>query len=321
MTRIGRYLFATTLLVAVIASSGASTAAEVRIVCTNSALADFTANIVNDSVDVEYIMPAGACPSHFDTRPSDIDLIAGADIVVSLGWEPWMDDLLEASENDDAFQVQCPGLGEWNVPSGAKAYVDRIAGGLRDTGLFDNASINTSATAYKAGIDAMAEDLRALVRANGQVGTKVIVMQWQKAFVEWLGYNATATYGPPEDLSTEDMLRIAEAADDRDVAAIVDNLQSGTDFGSNVAAESRAIHVILTNFPGAVPGTDTYLDMIEYNTKRLIDGVQMHENKKGEIADLENQVADLETQRMALGAAVGVLVLLVVVLAVMYKRK
>ncbi|EMR74443.1 hypothetical protein MBGDF03_01252, partial [Thermoplasmatales archaeon SCGC AB-540-F20] len=57
-----------------------------------------------------------------------------------------------------------------------------------------------------------------------------------------------------------------------EVCAVIDNLQSGTEFGARVASESGASHVIFTNFPGAVPGADTYLEMITYNTQQLING-------------------------------------------------
>ncbi|MCI0497134.1 MAG: zinc ABC transporter substrate-binding protein [Thermoplasmata archaeon] len=301
--------------------AGVSSAESPRIICTNTALADFTDNVLNDTADVGHIMPAGACPSHFDTSPSDVDMIANADVVVSLGWEPWLEDLLVAAENEDVPRVTCPGLDEWNLPSNALLYVDRIAAGLSATGLFDDGTVNASAARYKAEIEARASELLGLVTANGQVGAQVIAMEWQVAFVEWLGYDVVAHYGPPEGLSTADALAIAEAAQGDDIAAIIDNLQSGTDFGANVASESRATHVIFTNFPGAIPGTETYLDMIRYNAERLIDGVETHEYKRGDIADLEDEVASLEVQRAALAASTGVIALVAVALFIMYRGK
>ena len=49
-----------------------------NIVCTNEILADFTENIVQENVTIDFIMPGGACPSHFDTTPSDISKILSA---------------------------------------------------------------------------------------------------------------------------------------------------------------------------------------------------------------------------------------------------
>jgi zinc transport system substrate-binding protein len=139
--------FLAVLAFASFSGTPASAQANTQVVCTNSILADFTGELLGTEADVSYIMPAGACPSHFDTRPSDVDLIASADIVVSLGWEPWLLDLLTSSGNSGVQQVKCPGLGEWNVPSGAKAHVDKITEGLGQALPSLNATIQSNAQA------------------------------------------------------------------------------------------------------------------------------------------------------------------------------
>ena len=48
---------------------------QINICCTNSILADFTKNLLKEVVNIEYIMPPGACPMHFDTSPSDLSKI------------------------------------------------------------------------------------------------------------------------------------------------------------------------------------------------------------------------------------------------------
>ena len=284
----------------------------VKIVCANSVLADFTENIVGDLASVEYLMPAGVCPAHYDSRPSDAALVAEADIIVQLGWEGWLNGLIESSGNSDVDRVKCMGLGEWNIPEGAKAHVDSIAEGLAGI-MTDHAStITSNAEAYKAQIDAKAAELQALVAAEGVVGKKVVCMEWQVDFVEWLGFDIVAMYGPPESLSVEDQLNITEAASGEGVVMVIDNLQSGTDFGAHVASETGAIHVIVTNFPAAYPNTYTYLDMLEYNTGKLIDGAKTYEYKQGDIASLERQVSDLEAQS-SLYLAMSVIFLIVAI--------
>ena len=166
-----------------------------------------------------------------------------------------------------------------------------------------------------------AEQLKTLVNTSGYIGKNVICMQWQKSFVEWLGFNVTISYAPPERLSTQDMLNISNVAKSKDVCAIIDNLQSGTDFGANIASESGISHIILTNFPGAIPGTDTYIDMIKYNTNQLISGISSFEYKKGEISNLLSQISAVEFQRNLSIVAAAILALVSVILAVLYKKK
>ena len=79
--------------------------------------------------------------------------------------------------------------------------------------------------------------------------------------------------------------------------------------------------MIFTNFPGAIPGTDTYLEMIEYNTEQLIKGIDTYSYKQGEINTLQGQISGLETQRNIALLIVAVFVILCLVLFMLYKRK
>ena len=291
------------------------------IICTNSILADFASNLVIENVTIEYIMPAGACPTHFDTTPSDVSKIVSADIIISLGLEPWLDSLVNSSGNTHAQQIKCTGLGEWNIPSGAKKYVGKIRDELSLLLSTLNETIQTNAENYMAQIDETAQQLRENITAKGHQGKQIICMQWQQDFLEWLGCNVTSFYGPPEGLSTQDMLNVAKAASSEEICAIVDNLQSGTDFGARIASESGASHVIFTNFPGAIPSTDTYLKMISYNTEQLINGIATFEYKQGEIATLGQKVSLLELERNVSLLVVAILGISAFILLLLYKKK
>ena len=55
----------------------------INVVCTNSILADFTSNLITENVTIDYIMPSGVCPAYYDTKPSDVNKIVNADIIIS----------------------------------------------------------------------------------------------------------------------------------------------------------------------------------------------------------------------------------------------
>ena len=315
-------LIATLVLISGFAMNVSAEENSIKIVCTTSILADFASNLIKENVTIEYIMPAGVCPAYYDTTPSDVGKITDADIIVSFGdtnMEHWLSDLLDYNENYSL--IQCKDLGEWNIPSGAKAYVEQLADDLSEILVEQNDTIHSNAEAYLSDIDEMAETLKNSIQTEGYSNTKIISMSWQKDFLEWLGLNVTYSYGPPQMLSAQDQLDVINASTSQDIYAIVDNLQSGTDFGGRVASESGAIHVIFTNFPGAIPGTDTYLEMIEYNTEQLIKGIETYEYKQGEINMLQGQISGIETQRnISLFIAV-VFVILSLVMYILYKKK
>jgi ABC-type Zn uptake system ZnuABC Zn-binding protein ZnuA len=322
-TKIGTIVVLLSLLVTALAVPGVgamTTEQEVGIVCANSLLADFTENVVGDLARVDYLMPAGVCPSHYDSKPSDATLVAEADIIVMMGWEGWMNNLITSTGKTEVPQIKCMGLGEQNLPEHAKLFVDEIAAGLAEAMPEHASTIEANAAAYKAEIDAKASELLARVEAEGMVGRKVVVMEWWEDFVEWLGFEVVAMYGPPEGLSVQDQLNVTEAASSGDVTMVIDNLQSGTDFGANVASTAGVSHVVLTNFPGSAPGASTYLDMIDQNTDGLIEGVGSFDYKQGDIADLEQQVEDLELQNTMYLTLAVIFILCTVFLAVVLAR-
>jgi ABC-type Zn uptake system ZnuABC Zn-binding protein ZnuA len=293
----------------------------INICCTNSILADFTKNLLKENVNIEYIMPPGACPIHFDTNPSDLSKITKADIIISLGIEPWLNNLLESSGNTKYNIITCIGLGEWSIPSGAKQYVGRLRGELSKFLPELNETINSNAQNYINIIDETSYQLQQLIIDKGYLNKNVICMQWQADFAEYIGLNVTLSYAPPESLSTQDMINISKAASVGNICVVIDNLQSGTDFGARISSESGASHVIFTNFPEALPGTDTYLDMIRYNTNQLINGISTYEYKQGEIAELEKTISAIELQRNFSIFGVVILALLTIIFIILYKRK
>jgi len=293
----------------------------INIVCTNSVLADFTSNIIMENASIEYIMPAGACPAHFDTSPSDVSKIVNADIIISLGWEPWLESLLNKSGNDDYTEIKCMGLGEWNIPTGAIAYVQTITEGLI-TALPEKSSlIQQQSNNYQSEINDTAETLKNNIINQNFTERKVVCMEWQKDFLEWIGLNVTYYYPPPESLSVQDELDVISAASQNGVAAVIDNLQSGTAFGARIASESGVSHVIFTNFPGAIPNTDTYLDMITYNTDQLIKGINSFDYTTNQTRDLQNQLNSVSLQRNAFAMTTVFALIVCSILFVMYRKK
>ncbi|MGC9308101.1 MAG: metal ABC transporter substrate-binding protein [Thermoplasmatota archaeon] len=292
-----------------------------HVVCTNAILADFTSQLLNGTHStIDHIMPAGACPSHFDTRPSDVQRIASADIIVSLGWEPWLQDLLDASGASAAL-ITCAGLGEWNLPEGARSYVSTLAGQLSAVFPDHRDLIRENAASYLHRINHTAAHLQELMASHGFTGAKVVCMEWQQAFASWLGLNVTASYGPPESLSTGAMLNISRAVSAPGVCAVIDNLQSGTSFGASVAADARISHVVVTNFPGAIPGTETYLQMLAYNTDQIVAGLSAHAYKQGDISELEGRISSLTLQRDVMLTLTLICAGLALAFFVLYRRK
>ncbi|MEF8848223.1 MAG: metal ABC transporter substrate-binding protein [Candidatus Thermoplasmatota archaeon] len=310
------------LLFAPIKADAQGTNEKIKIVCTNSILADFTKNIApKKNTSIEYIMPAGVCPAHFDTSPGDVDKIVNADIIISLGWEPWLESLINKSYNKNYYEIKCIGLGEWNIPTGAIKYVKKIEEGLKQVIPQYNQTIQKNTENYLERINETTKNLKQKIKTKGLKDKKVVCIGWYKDFLNYFGLNVSYYYGAPESLSVQDELNVIDAASKDQVTAVVDNLQSGTEFGARVASETGKSHVILTNFPNAIPGTESYLKTIQYNVNQTIKGIETYDYKKTGIQKLESQINDIELQRNASVTIAVILAIFSLTMVVMYRRK
>jgi len=277
------------------------------IVCTTTILASFVEQVGGNYVRVISIVPPGVCPAHYDITPSDIYAVSTARLVIYSGIEPWLNDLIEATGvNVTTIKIGGP----WHPYTNALTYVSRIKDALSTVMPEYSRYFEENAKAVSAEIEATAKEILTNATELEVEKVKVVCMLWQKGFVEWMGFNIVAIYKPPEKMSLNEILNLTSKAENEKVALVIDNLPSGYTFGAKLAADVGAQHVVLTNFPGAVPGTETYAKMIEYNAKQLFEAVKRHRLIEGEIIELTEALKgyqlmqeEVEKLRDALGNA------------------
>jgi ABC-type Zn uptake system ZnuABC Zn-binding protein ZnuA len=95
----------------------APTQARLRVVAATTDLAAIAAAIGGDVVTVETIVPAAIDPEAFEPRPSDLEKIRGAQLLVrvGLGYDYWLDKLVRQ-------------VGDKRLMRGGEAYVDASVG-------------------------------------------------------------------------------------------------------------------------------------------------------------------------------------------------
>ena len=243
----------------------------IPVVAASAVLADLAEKVGGETVSVYTIIPPGFCPAHYDLRPSDLLAVAQARLVLYHGIEPWLETLL-GNVNPDARAVKLPG--PWNTPQFMSDKARAVATALGEILPEQAEAFAARAEEFAAGVQALGEELR--TRAEELVLSEVpaIVMQWQAGFATWLGLNVVATYPPEERLSLRDLAEIATQGREAGALLVIDNLQSGVSFGARLAHELGAVHVVLTNFPGALPGAVDLLSMLRANAEAVFAAVE-----------------------------------------------
>jgi len=305
-------------LVVTVASNAAVRADETEkpiIVCTTNVLGSLVESFLGDQADVVVLAQPGICPADYDMKPSDIYAVSKAKLLFHHGirGEYWLDNLIEASGNQNLTEVKI--YGDWNTHEGAKRYIRWTGGNLSSALSMDlNATINSMI----ATLDVAAEEIKDEADALNVESFKVVCMTWQSPFVEWVGFDIIGEYGPPETLSAGFVANLTATAKKEEVALIIDNLQVGVDFGASLASEVSAVHVILTNFPEAVPKTENLTQMFRYNAEQLFEGIRIWKATRELIEETES----LKGQMAIFQSVTAIAIIVAVVEAVwLYTRR
>jgi ABC-type Zn uptake system ZnuABC Zn-binding protein ZnuA len=286
------------------------------IVCTTSAVGSVVEEFLGETADVLVLVQPGLCPADFDMKPGCIDAVSKAQILFkqNIQGEFWLDGLLAATGNPDLTVVAIPGV--YNTPEGAKNYIHGVGGNLSQILGID---LDSKTSEMLNEVDEVSSLMTSQAATIDASNVKVICMGWLQTFIESAGFTVVATFNPPETLSAGDITSLIETAQNEGVALVVDNLQIDTEFGAGIASQVGAEHVVLTNFPGAVPNTETLSEMLQYNAEQLINGTitwQSTSTLRAERGDLQNQVTIFQ-----ITTSLAVVVALVEAVLLYAKRK
>lgn len=284
------------------------------VLCTTSVLASIVEDLASDQVAVDVIASPAICPAHYDVKPSDIESFKMADLILMHGMEKWVESLKEASQSTAPI-VKISG--PWNTPSNLKERYMDVAKALEE-----NLQINLESQLQRC-LNAISETEEWLNEFAGEHGfkdTPVVCMEWQKAFINFLGFKIVATYGPPEMVSASQLESILTNATQNKALLVIDNLQSGTDLGEQIASQIGGVEVALTNFPGTSPNLNNVTAIMKWNAQRLAEALQTAENQH-EIIILQNQIQTLNTAMMALTTITIILLVICIILAIQLRRR
>jgi len=286
------------------------------IVTTTSVLSSIVEDLAKGKVEVEYIVPPSLCPGHYDVKPSDVELIRSADLILKHGimGEYWLEDLINTANQTGDLHVPIVEVGAgWNTPTGARNLYSNVANAISE---YLGIDISDRLTECMQAINNTEAELKEIAEENNFNEISVVVMLWQKPFVEFLGFRVVATYGPPEKVSERDIAEVEDNATKYGARLVIDNLHSGTSLGEKIANDVGAVHVVLINFPGTMLEVNNLTAMMLYNAKLLADAVDEYEYR-AQIQTLERKVSIWQYATVAIGI---IALFEAMIIAVMVKR-
>ncbi|MGB6872683.1 MAG: metal ABC transporter substrate-binding protein [Dehalococcoidia bacterium] len=251
----------------------------------SSLIANIIQDVAGDKMETRTLIPPGVCPGHYDVKPSDIEALANSKALFIHDYQEYFQNItgaIEAAENPDLIITVLNVTGNWMVPQVQAEAVDKIAQALGEIDPENAAYYQGRAAERVQAILAKGEEVRSELLGAGVVGVKVICADMQAGFVSWAGFNITATYGRPEDLTPAEMKDLIDTAKEAGVALVIDNLQSGTaTLGAAMEQDVEAIPVTISNFPGGLENTETWEKAIDKNVDLLLEALNEWEEQYG----------------------------------------
>lgn len=191
-------------------------------------------------------------PPEYEIKPSDLEKVAGADLVVYAGYEKFAPRLVEAAGSEaPVLRVTTD-----NAPAAFKEQAGLIAAALGTEDAYAQ---------WVPGFDAAVEQAQGEVqRAWSQ--RKAVVQAMLKTYAEALGFEVVGVFGPAEP-SPAAIAELARAG----AALVIDNEHNPT--GKPIADTARLPYARCINFPGK-DGTVTVEDVYRWNASALVTAAQ-----------------------------------------------
>ena len=291
-----------TLILSILAALSTSVQAKLNVVATLPDYAAIASAVGGDLIDITAMAKPTEDPHFVDARPSFVVKLKAADVLIEGGAEleiGWLPPLLQSARNAkiEAGQpgrvVASQGLKLLNVPT----EVTRAAGDVHALG---NPHFGVDPIIAKAIAKHIAESFSALDTANAaayQANEKAFentinakLQEWGKALLPYRGQSLVAyhdswvyfahRFGFVIDVFLEPKPGIPPSPSH--LGAVIGKIKKGhikailvepfhnRKIAEKVAASTQAKIVDFAQYPGALPNTDTYVQMIDALVSRLV---------------------------------------------------
>jgi ABC-type Fe3+-hydroxamate transport system substrate-binding protein len=194
-------------------------------------------------------------PAEYELKPSDIMALAGADLIISTGFESMAKKLADAAGTRHIPVMQIDA--DYSLATMKKSILTIAAA----TGTTTKAQENVIA------LESFIESWKEELHRSGLLGASVLVHVFQKPLMDELGFSVQGVFGPAP-LEASQIVKLSAVK----ATLIVDN------WHNEAAAPLREAlpqvrYASLINFPGP-DGTVTLMDVLADNKKRLSSAMQ-----------------------------------------------
>ena len=293
-------------LMTIIISLGGFANEKLNIVTTIPDFADFARNIGGDRVSVTSLMRGDQDPHAVEPRPSMVMQVKKADVLIRVGMDLdlWVESLIDASRNPKVMKEARGYLDASQKITKLEVPEGKIDGSMGDIHIYGNPHYWTDPENIASILDQILSRLCELRSADAEYFKQnhknyserlgIAMQKWKELLQPYAG-TAIVTYHNSWPYFVRCFgLSIAGFVEPKPgipptpahIAALVDKMKvSKTKViimepyfnlktAQSIAAKAGAKVVILSPSVGGVKGTDSYIDLFEYNVNHLADALR-----------------------------------------------
>jgi ABC-type Zn uptake system ZnuABC Zn-binding protein ZnuA len=295
-------------LAALLGTTRPASAEPLPVVATLPVLADFVRAVGGDAVAVTSLITGLESEHTYTPKPSDVETVRRAAVLVKvgLGLEIWVNGLIANAENPRLIVVDTSqGIGlmrggdghvhsddndalphaeerrsggnphVWLDPENAQTMVRHVTDGLIKADPARKKTYLANQAEYLKQLDDLTRTLKAQFAAIPD--RKIITHHaaWpyfaRRFDLRIRGEIFTQIGAEPSAKRIAELIRLIRK---EKIRVIVSEPQLSPKIPESLAQETGAKVVILTPLPGALPGTDDYLSMMQYNASTLLEALR-----------------------------------------------
>ncbi len=239
-----------------------------RLAVTTSFLECAARDLLGDSVHIVRLAEPGACPGHYDVRPSQAMEVQACQALARFDFQNHLDTQLKLAAQCQIISV-AP-RGGLCCPESYMAACRQLADGFIALHWLAAEKAEEKLKSLAARSDAQAAHLRRLVQQAGLAGTPVLASGHQKDFCEWLGLKVAATFRSADTAGIAEIDRAIAAGELSQVKLVIANLPEGRRTADALGEHLKAKVVVFANFPLIKASRMSFDELLADNVQALI---------------------------------------------------
>lgn len=229
-------------------------------------------DVVGPDVPVVRLAPPGACPGHFDLRPSQITALRASRLVLRFDFQADLDQRLGTGPASGPRIAAVTVPGGLCEPPSYLAACRQVAEAAVNAGLLERTTAEARLAAISQRLDELSVWVMQRVGDAKLRGAAVVTSRHQAAFCRFLGLSVVATFTGADTASIEEIS--AAIRDGTPARAVVANVPEGRRLADALGQRLGVPVIVFDNFPAEASGGTGFDALVRGNVERLVAGVE-----------------------------------------------